>query len=314
MSISQLPLFDLKVSRFAYALMVLSLTTISACTTTPVQVELPDEFISRADVVKVKRPNWIYRNKFYNVELGNYSVSNAQIGNLKKQSKNYLVSEDEYDNTLYNLLFKDKIRFEKIKKETFANTHDRNFSFDIVFNDKNTFRSSCSQTIVKFVEKKRSESSFGFQKKEKDNTRPRVIVPELEQWQSSRTECVLVNDGRSWDLKVQVLKDKVPYITLQSESLGYKLVPLYSRFDGTNYTRLISHPSLADSFSEMKQPLFGVAAVEDGNYLSSVQVALIEGYNYRIWINKNIEAEEANFLLGVNHTLLLASWLDAFSG
>lgn len=301
---------------------LIPLMMLSACSSTPIATELPNYFESRARAVEVNRPTLLFRDKFYNVDIGDFKVSNANISQPVISEQKYEVNKKRRNNTLYNFIFKNELNIETVDVSTIANSQKRSFSFDIEFSAESLFQSSCEINSVRHSKKESESNSIRIGSKSKWKSSGGPVITEGEgTWQFSNAQCELSYHGQNWQLQLLAFKDKVPQLSLTSGNSQYRLKPMYVHVGGSDYTRLIVQENDATNFESVRKPFFGVSISKNDKVLSNV--ALHRGDSATIWLDNHLtrneftgnelSEKEANFLLGINHTLIMASWFDEFA-
>ena len=112
-------------------------------------VVLPQSFEASAQRIEVKAPVRRYKPSFFNVSLGEYQVQNTSIGKVsKRRLSNQPESRVTEDNTLWNILTKRTLDFEKVSYDQYRIEETSGFGFSVQSPAIAPIQSQCSRSVI----------------------------------------------------------------------------------------------------------------------------------------------------------------------
>lgn len=283
-----------------------------ACgTSKPYIIEMPPQFESSARSINVKKPNLIFKDKHFDVALGDYQVINSRIGQFEREKNKFSIAVDEYKDTWVDLLRDKKIFPQTTSYESFGQASSRDYSFEIATNNEKRITSKCSLITSHIVVEETTKDILGLTTKKKS-------PPSYDdgKWIQTNFTCDVNTSKANAKLSVLEIKDKKPIYVFDSSTQEYQFAPMYNLIS-PRYIRLEDQPTISNQNSGIQDaPLAwrnihastrGITVFRDNKPVAVITLILD---NYVIWLANSLDTDESELLLGIGHSLILSNWMD----
>ena len=265
-------------------------------------VVLPQSFEASAQRIEVKAPVRRYKPSFFNVSLGEYQVQNTSIGKVsKRRLSNQPESRVTEDNTLWNILTKRTLDFEKVSYDQYRIEETSGFGFSVQSPAIAPIQSQCSRSVIGLDNVERSRVSLRFEEVD-DNE---GSVEHYGEWLATRLSCNLQQAGSVWIMTSTQSVDTLASISLQGGDTPYSVKVLRESFadEPGRGGRIENTP---DPYLAVGDPIPGLGIFQDGQQIAAA--SLIGGNNW-IWLSPEVAENDKPVLLSALHSLILDSWI-----
>ena len=284
--------------------LVPSLLFVSACQIiVDSSIQLSDDFVAGADEYLLKTPTWRFSDKFYEAELGNYRATQVNTSQLQKEKETKISSEIE-DYSLYNLLFRGRLRVEGYLVDKFEIARTQDFSYHIEDSQATTKIVSTCQSADLFHREIVKNRVYSAGSKKRKNKGASLEGKRSEGWVSTAMSCDLVHGDRHWRVSLASVDDQPAQIEVESEDESF----IFEEISGLERVLASSSGEKTTEHFENGTPWeYSGASIS----LHSEQVGAISftNPNAKFWIARDLPLEMREVLLGVGYGLILFTWL-----
>lgn len=263
-------------------------------------VKLDEIFESGAQKIDVRAPVRRYRDSFFNVPLAPYQVVDTSVGKVSVTDRSRepvgTVTEDD---TLWNLIFNQDLKAEKVTYKQYRVDEQGDFSFGLVGAGGVRVDTQCTRQSVFLENEEVSRVSVGL-----GNVSDENAVERHGEWLGARLQCTVAGDSAQWTLDAVTSAQTKPTVSLK-------------RRDGEWDTRLLddavaAEPGVggrvaADEFVVTEGDIFsGVAMSRSGEQAAAVSV--VPG-NAGIWLDASLTHNARIMMVASGYALILNRWL-----
>jgi hypothetical protein len=267
-----------------------SMMLLSGCKTiSDYSVPLPTPFLTNADVFTLKQPGPLLTDKAYEQQSGPYAVSQMDISWASTEKRTQAPGDSAVD-TVINLLFADIDQ--QVLRHTIQQRQEYKFtSGNGTLNTQVYCRlqsHSVQQEEIPRGEDKPSSVDGGHSPDTRGAER-----------QHTQLGCVLTQGDRQWQLSLKLQQQQEPVLTLQSGNDRYQLSGI--------------HHSLQKIDNQWQQvPDIGVnfQGLQISNQGQPLAALSLPGKTPKIWLGRQLTAEQQNILFAASYSIQMMNWLD----
>lgn len=285
--------------------LMLSLLFVSACQIiVDSSIQLSDEFVAGADEYLLKKPNWLFSDKFYEAEIGNYRATRVNTSRLQKE-KHIKISNEIEHHSLFNLLFKGRLQVDGYSVDKFEITRTRDFSYHVEDLQATTkVVSTCQSANLFHREIAKRVYSVGSKKRKNKNKGESREDKRSEGWVSTAMSCDLVHGDRHWRVSLVSVDDQPAQIEVESESESFIVEEV------TGLERVLANSSGEKTTEHLENGTpWEYSGASIGLHGEQVGAISFTNPNARLWIARDLPLEMREVLLGAGYGLILFTWL-----
>ncbi len=265
-------------------------------------VVLEEQFESTATRIFVKAPVSRYRDRFYNISMDGYQVSDTSIGDTKlvksdrKEGPDRTVVEDD---TLWNLILKGELTKEKVYYNQYRVDGKSLYSFVVSDDTGGRVDVACQRDSISLENEETGRFAIGL-----GEISDEKVVERYGEWLASKLSCSITGDGEQWSLVAVTEQDAPPTISL-------------SRAGGALNTTILDFALAGEPATGGRQPaddltvsagayLPGVSFAQGADKLAVVSLGMA---NTTIWLGAAADTMERRMLVAAGYSLILSDWV-----
>ncbi len=265
-------------------------------------IPLSSEFIASASRIEAKAPIRRYKDSFFNIELGRFQVENVNVG---KSSKSKLSNKAEKttseDNSLWNFLIYQKVKFENVVYEQFRYEESKNFSFSLIRLGQETADAQCTISTLMLENNEVSRTSIGVWNDDSDDR----TVQHFGEWLSTRLSCAISHQGKVLRFSKLDVVNSLSVFEVEQPDRQYLVEALPAVYTEEPRQAGVAGAS-AEQYPSDGPITAGLAVFRGDQQLAAA--SLVNGNN-ALWINQDTPESEQVVLVSMLYGLVLSSWL-----
>ncbi len=267
-----------------------SLLLLSGCKTiSDYSVPLPTPFLTNADVFTLKQPGPVLTDKAYEQQSGPFVVSQMDISWTSTEKRTQAPGDSAVD-TVINLLFADIDQ--QVLRHTIQQRQEYKFTAAQGALSTQVYCRLLSHSV------QQEEIPRG---EDQPSTVDGGHSPDTRGAERQHTQlgCVLSQGDRQWQLSLKLQQQQEPVLTLQSGADRYQLAGIHQSLQKID-NQWQQVPDIGVNFQ-------GLQISNQGQHLAALSLA---GKTPKIWLSRQLTAEQQNILFAASYSIQMMNWLD----